>query len=414
MNTSIINDAEYFVKELYVKDDKNNLLYHNFEHATQVVARINEISSHYKISDEDTIALNIAGWFHDTGHLFTVPSEHEAKSAEIASEWMTTKPISDDIRKKVEDLIAATKLSYKPKTILEEIIKDADTYHFGTKLFKKTDKRLKSEMHLRNFTTKVSAWNLSTTHMLQDHVFYTDYCKNHLQKGKEKNITRYSKKTESSNFDNTGTTMLFDEISKVDKMSSTSSSYMAKGIQTMLRLTSENHMNLSAMADNKANILISVNAIIISLILSILMRKIQVDTYLTIPTLLFLSTSVTTIVLAILATRPKITSGKFSKEDVINGKTNLLFFGNFFRTTLDEYKWGMSMMMKDPNYLYGALVDDIFYLGVVLGKKYKLLRLAYYIFMFGILGSVIAFVIAFLSFKAGTDGAIENSLGSPF
>ncbi len=48
---------------------------------------------------------------------------------------------------------------------------------------------------------------------------------------------------------------------------------MSKGIQTMLRLTSENHLKLSDMADHKANILISVNAIIISVILGVLLRK---------------------------------------------------------------------------------------------------------------------------------------------
>ncbi len=131
----------------------------------------------------------------------------------------------------------------------------------------------------------------------------------------------------------------------------------------MLRLTSENHMRLSEMADNKANILISVNAIIISVILSVLIRKIEVDKHLAIPTFIFLATALTTIVISILATRPKITNGNFTREDILNRKTNLLFFGNFFKSELEEYKWGMSTMMKDPEYLYGTLVDDIYYLG---------------------------------------------------
>ena len=95
-----------------------------------------------------------------------------------------------------------------------------------------------------------------------------------------------------------------------------------KGIQTMLRLTSENHMKLSDMADGKANILISVNAIIISVILSVLLRRLQVDTYLTIPTIIFLTSSVCTIVVAILATRPKISEGTFSDQDITDKKTN--------------------------------------------------------------------------------------------
>ncbi len=84
---------------------------------------------------------------------------------------------------------------------------------------------------------------------------------------------------------------------------------MSKGIQTMLRLTSENHLKLSELADHKANILISVNSIIISVILSVLLRKLQEDAYLTIPTIIFLIVAVTTIVISILSTRPNISGG---------------------------------------------------------------------------------------------------------
>jgi MFS-type transporter involved in bile tolerance (Atg22 family) len=180
----------------------------------------------------------------------------------------------------------------------------------------------------------------------------------------------------------------------------------------MLRLTSENHMKLSDMADRKANILISVNAIIISVILSVLMKRLQVDTYLTIPTVLFLASSVTTIVVAILATRPKVSRGTFSDQEIANKSTNLLFFGNFYKSTLEEYERAMSKMMVDSEYLYGSLVKDIYQLGVVLARKYTLIRWAYNIFMVGIIISVIAFGIAVLIGNGG-DAVITNAQGTP-
>jgi hypothetical protein len=165
------------------------------------------------------------------------------------------------------------------------------------------------------------------------------------------------------------------------------------------------------MADRKANILISVNAIIISVILSVLLRRHDVDTYLTIPTITFLVFSLITIVIAILATLPKVSGGRFSKEDILHKKTNLLFFGNFHKATLQEYEWGMQEMMKDQEYLYGALIKDIYYLGVILGKKYKFLRIAYYIFMIGIIISVLAFALAVAVNKSGSPA---NSAPMPF
>ena len=90
--------------------------------------------------------------------------------------------------------------------------------------------------------------------------------------------------------------------------------------------------------------------------------------------------------------------GKFTREDIANKKTNLLFFGNFHEMELEQYAWGMTEMMKDSDYLYGSMIQDIYHLGVVLGKKYKQLRIAYNIFMFGLIISVLAFVIAVLFF----------------
>jgi MFS-type transporter involved in bile tolerance (Atg22 family) len=185
-------------------------------------------------------------------------------------------------------------------------------------------------------------------------------------------------------------------------------------MQTMLRLTSSNHIQLSEMADNKANILISVNAIIISVILSILLRKLQTDPYLTYPTIIFLLSSVATIVVSILATRPKLSSGTFADEDIVNKKTNLLFFGNFHKMPQVNYENAMRTMMQDPDYLYSSIIQDIYSLGTVLGKKYKLIRLAYNIFMFGIIISVIAFGIASFLNNGSASEAITNSSGSPF
>ena len=167
------------------------------------------------------------------------------------------------------------------------------------------------------------------------------------------------------------------------------------------------------MADHKANILISVNSIIISVILSVLLRKLEEETYLVIPTIIFLLVAVTTIVISILATRPKMSGGEFTVEDIKQKKTNLLFFGNFYKATYDQYNTAMREMMLDTDYLYGSLIKDIYYLGVVLGRKYKLIRLAYNIFMIGIIVSVLAFAIAVFFNDSSSSSTLVKGAGSP-
>ena len=52
----------------------------------------------------------------------------------------------------------------------------------------------------------------------------------------------------------------------------------------------------------------------------------------------------------------------------------------------------MQLMMNDSDFLYSSLICDVYAQGVVLGKKYKHLRMAYSIFTFGIIAAVIAFL----------------------
>lgn len=170
-----------------------------------------------------------------------------------------------------------------------------------------------------------------------------------------------------------------------------------KGIQTLFRVTLRNHLKLSDIADTKANILLSVNAIIISLALSNLIPKLDnpSNTYLILPTLLFLIFSIASMMLSVLATRPNVTTGEFTKKEVEEKKVNLLFFGNFHKMPLDEYKSAMHGLMDDKEYIYDTMIKDLYFLGKVLHRKYKILRITYTVFMIGMVSSVIAFIIAF-------------------
>lgn len=170
-----------------------------------------------------------------------------------------------------------------------------------------------------------------------------------------------------------------------------------RGIDTMFRTTLNNHNNLSGLVDNKANILLSVNAIIISVSLTTIIPKLDnpSNAHLITPTLILVVSSVIAITFAILATRPSVTKGSFTRNEVNDKKVNLLFFGNFYKMSYDDYNWAMNELMKDKEYLYNSMIKDLYHLGIVLEKKYSLLRIAYTIFMFGIILSVIAFVLAF-------------------
>lgn len=392
MDSTIYKKTEAYITGLFHKMNMSDFSFHNLHHTQMVVQHVKEIAAHYEVSEREMMILFIAAWFHDIGYLFTGAEEHEAKSTELLRNFMIIHMNDPEIIKEIETCIMATKYPRDPKNLLEEIICDADTYHFGTKEFKETNKQVFQELSLKEGDINKIEWNEQALKFIENHQYYTVYCRNLLGEKKNENLKK-----------------LRDKIKKMQRSGNLkineNKDLPTKGIQTMLRLTSHNHLELSAMADHKANILISVNSIIISVILGVLFRKLQDEPYLIIPSSIFLLISVSTIVVAILATRPKLGDGRFTNEDVINRKTNLLFFGNFHKAPFEQYNEAMRKMMRDPNYLYGSLINDIYRLAVVLGRKYKLIRLAYNIFMFGIVISVIAFAIAIFFYKKNTNGS---------
>jgi hypothetical protein len=171
---------------------------------------------------------------------------------------------------------------------------------------------------------------------------------------------------------------------------------LGRGVETMFRATYRTHVNLSSIADNKANIMLSINAIIISIVLPQLVPRFSENPSLILPTIILLVVCLVSIVFATLATRPKITRTLYTREDIQKRQANLLFFGNFYRMPLPDFHWGMMEMIKDSDFLYSSMTKDIYFLGVVLAKKYRYLSICYSIFMFGMIASVLAFATAFL------------------
>jgi predicted metal-dependent HD superfamily phosphohydrolase len=406
-SNNLYKKTEQHVTELFNNNKNPALVFHNLDHTKSVVERTKEIAGHYYLSENDMLVVYLAAWFHDTGYMFTDAEHHEEKSVELMKDFMKLYSPDETLLQMIEECIMATRPPLQHDSLLKQIICDADTYHFGSNEFKDTNKKVWEEYNHRGTVLNEKEWTLKTMALLETHEFFTKYCKDNLEEKKEKNMKKLKKKSEEND-------KAEDEALSLSDMGKDKGGLMSKGIQTMLRLTSENHLRLSDMADSKANILISVNAIIISVILSVLLRKLEEVPYLTIPTIIFLLVAVTTIVISIIATRPKVSGGTFTNQDIVEKKANLLFFGNFHKATFEEYNGAMREMMRDTDYLYGSLIKDIYTLGTVLGRKYKLLRLAYNIFMVGIIVSVLAFGIAVFFFHSTATSRITPATGSPF
>lgn len=386
MNDLLIN-VEKHVSNLLRNDLPDHYVYHNLGHTQHVVNFTKELIKGENISQLDAENLLIAAWFHDTGYI-TNAENHEEQSITIATEFLKLEGLDSERIKIISDIILATKIDSQPNNLLEEVIRDADCAHIGNQNFTNTNALLRYELEQscsKTFTAAEWAEN-NISFLTKRHQFYTNYALKNWLPIKENNLVSLLKISKKQVKD-----------SKKSKEKNDTKRTAERGIETMFRVTLRNHMTLSNIADTKANILLSVNAIIISMVLSILIPKLDnpSNNYLVYPTVIFTVFTVVSIILSILATRPNVTSGKFTKEDVKNKKVNLLFFGNFHKMSLKDFEWAMGEMMEDRDYLYASMKKDLYFLGLVLNRKYKILRLTYAIFMIGIVISVIAFSLAF-------------------
>ncbi|MEI9921076.1 MAG: Pycsar system effector family protein [Bacteroidota bacterium] len=381
-----------------------DITYHTVNHTVGVVDAALEIGKASGLSKDELEIVELACWFHDVGYSQHA-EDHEFIGADVAFKFLIERKFPEARAEQVRNCILATKMPQRPRNKLEEVVCDADLLHLAKDGFMHKTKLLQQELEV-TFGHKIPTdqWLKRTCMFMENHHYFTEYARKNYDDAKQKNlemIEQIQKKMKSENGGDHGH-MKEDKQKKKDKKdkSKKKDKGLERGIETMFRLTSRNHIDLSSMADNKANIMISINAIILSVVVSVLIRRLEEFPYLVMPTIILTFVCLTTIVLSILVTRPQVALGKFSRSDIEKRKVNLLFFGNFHRMNLNDYEWAVKEMMKDGDYLYSNLIHDIYYLGVVLGKKYRLLRVSYTFFMFGFVISIVSFLVAEMFFRS--------------
>jgi hypothetical protein len=397
-------NVKLYVNELFLRSNLQELPFHNLARTSEIVNNVKTIANFYQLGEHDSNLLETAAWFCNTGYL--VEGRHAKNSSEVAHAFLQKHDFNlEDIRVILSAIEVANELK-KPAGLVEEILHDAVTYYYGTETFKSLNKLRAKEYELsisENHPEK--AWNTIALEKLEHHTYYTEYCKNLLIKEKESNIKRLRKKKKEK-ID----VVLKQEIKETAPVSDAEKQaepivkqpkekQPVRGIEMMFRVSSTNNIRVSIMADSKAHIMITVNSIIVSVLFGLAIKNIDSHPQFIIPSIILLGVNISTIIYSVLATRPGVSPGVFTEEQVENKSVNMLFYGSFYNMEFEEYKSAMKKVMVDSDFMYGCLIKDLFWQGKVLGRKYNLLRKAYTIFLYGLVVSVVAFLIAGLFFS---------------
>lgn len=167
--------------------------------------------------------------------------------------------------------------------------------------------------------------------------------------------------------------------------------------ETLFRVTYRNQTSLRQIVDNKANIVISINTLIISSIIAVSGYGVvsnQLDLYLenVIPIAIIVISCLTSAVFAILAANPKFVKPELKR---LPDKQSLLFFGEMAEYSQEEYLHKMEDLLASRSEIYKNMVIDLHCQGIILKYKFNYISYAYKILMLGF-GLGVIFFLAFL------------------
>ena len=169
-----------------------------------------------------------------------------------------------------------------------------------------------------------------------------------------------------------------------------------RAVETMFRTAYRVQMDLTSLADNKANMMISINGIIISIIIAAVAPKLDSNPWMLVPAAVFLTGTLVSIVYAVLAARPRVSSTPITLQDLAHSDGNILFFGDFANLDQSDFLEGMRELIGDQEAVYDAMILNIYGLGSVLRKKFALLQVAYMAFMLALILGVSSFIGMFV------------------
>jgi hypothetical protein len=426
----LLKQVSGYVTSFYTKETDTRLTYHNYTHTWEMMDVVNRIMAGLALDDRSRFVIHTAIWFYDTGYAAPGNTDHKSKSADLAETFLKSAGADENDIAEIKKCILNTTIPQQPITIEQQIVCDTVMNYFGSDLYSEKSKQLKKETEaLHGLKIGGEEWRKKSISLMENHHYFTDYAQANFTKIKLENLNqlkRKEEKKEEKKAEKEAKELLKKalptpvpvvetqlvapdghlmsetppgnvEVKKIKKKKEKA----GRGLDTLFRIAATNHQRLSSMADNKAHIMISVNSIVISVLLGLIIRKLDKYDVIIIPTIIMLLVNVATIVFAVLATRPRVPHGMFTIEQVEKKNVDLTFFGNFYKMDFSDYEKGMKKLMTDSEFIYGSLIRNVYGQAKVLGKKFKFLQISYNIFMVGITVAVVAYALTFIFFAKG-------------
>lgn len=379
--------AQRFVLNLFNQKNDAGLVFHTYRQGYETVRVVNALAQANGSTKEEWEATVLAAWFYNVGYLLDYQNP-APKSIELAEKFFAAHHLDGERKAIILQTLRSVHSSGKINAPESQMLSDAiRAVQFGEGFFENAPLlQLEREMKMGEKYEKLP-WLEYLHERLMRVRFFTAHGKVQFEPQVSAHLITLRQRIEKQK-------RREGPAIDTDKRFGNLAPRINSGAQTFFRTNYRNHIELSAIADGKANIMISVNAILISVIISIVSIRNMMETNpeVMMPVAIFLVTGLASLVFAVLSARPKVTSIINDSTPLNEAKRNLVFFGNFIHLKVDKYEEMVEEMFQDTELLYGNMTRDLYYLGKVLDKKYRFLSISYNIFMVGFVATVLFFL----------------------
>lgn len=165
--------AKQFILAKLREELSEQLVYHGLHHTLDVLKMATELCDHEGVGEHDRILVKTAALFHDAGFIKNKHSGHEAEGCILVWESLPQYGYKPEDIECICGMIMSTKIPQSPKTLLEEILCDADLDYLGRDDFFAIGETLFEELQTYDLIGNEQAWNRLQVSFLNAHQFYT-------------------------------------------------------------------------------------------------------------------------------------------------------------------------------------------------------------------------------------------------
>jgi hypothetical protein len=377
-HNGIVQQAAEHVFELFhTASTDNGLLFHCFKRSRDVVAACKEIARESGLDDDDTRIVLLAAWFHDAAYA-VVPDGDRHKGIELARAFLAERSQSEELIESVAACIASAQGSAHDDR-LQEVLHDALLSPLADKDFIRQADLFRLEQERRTGKRFTDAeWTQQCIDFVEHHRYRTRYAQIEYDQRREANLMKLYKLLRKQQ----------EEAAEQKAEEAKAAKGAGKTVESVFYFLTKMTVQVMTLADRRTSTMIHVNAIMISAVVALLLRKIEEQRYLLAPTLVLLAVNLVVIFIAVYSMR-------FERPAPLRPGPGATIFTFDPGTSMQQYEEAMSMLAADGPTMQKAMIDQLYVTRKMLLRRGQALKITYDVFIFGLALSlgVFAFVL---------------------